>query len=465
MVNKSAIYLPNFIKNCALITILYALLGSILLLLVFNIPTSTIKHNIQISKNIIRHEGFRPNDTPYLNSYRENATDCLILLQAQNENNKTLLDKALKVYHKTYQTDDSCQNLLKSTNNITNYQEKDYARYWHGYLIFLKPLFSILSLDLVRQIFSCLHIYLMLVIFVLLIKQKLWFMIIPYGLTLLFFINPYQTGKSLTYSTCAFISSLAIITLLTNKEKLKTKLPYFFFIIGITTSFFDFLTYPLVTFGLPMYFYIFLNFSNSAKETIKKTILLFCCWFAGYTLMWSAKWILATILTDKNIIQDALEQIIYRTSFELKNGEGTGSILLSDTISRNIIVALDNPQIYQTTTLCLIVSLIFILKNQQLKSLYLNLLQILPLILLPFLWYALISNHSYIHCWFTFKILSISYFSILGTFIYTAFQKSYNHLTATKRCKINQSKSTNTTEKYMNKSSSQHKLDTSHQYH
>lgn len=413
----------TFIKNCALIAICSVLFGSITLLLVFNLPTSTIEHNIQISKNIIRQEGYRPNDTVYLNSYRENATDCLILLQAQNNNGKPLLDKTLKIYHKTYQTDDSCQNLLRNATD-KNYQEKDYARYWHGYLIFLKPLLSILSFDLLRQLFSYLHIYLMLVIFILLIKHNLWFMIISYGLTLLFFINPYQTGKSLAYSTCAFITSLAIIILLTNTKKLKPKLPYFFLIIGITTSFFDLLSYPLITFGFPMYFYIFLNFSSTPKETIKKTILFFCCWVAGYATMWSAKWILATILTDKNVILDALQQIMYRTSSELKNGEGEGRILLSDTISRNIIVATHNPLIYQTTIPCLIISLILIIKNRQLKNLYSKMLKILPLILLPFLWYIFTSNHSYMHCWFTYKILSISYFSILGTFIYTAFTKS-----------------------------------------
>ena len=51
-------------------------------------------------------------------------------------------------------------------------------------------------------------------------------------------------------------------------EKLKNKYGYFFLIIGMMTSFFDLLTYPVATFGIPIILFFILE-NKSLKEGIK----------------------------------------------------------------------------------------------------------------------------------------------------------------------------------------------------
>ena len=90
---------------------------------------------------------------------------------------------------------------------------------------------------------------------------------------------------------------------------------FFFLIIGMMTSYFDLLTYPLITWGIPIVWWLIINEENlTAKKYLEQVILLGIAWIIGYGGMWFGKWILASIVLNKNIIVEALKEVLLRTS-------------------------------------------------------------------------------------------------------------------------------------------------------
>ena len=75
------------------------------------------------------------------------------------------------------------------------------------------------------------------------------------------FHSPEVIGLSMQYAPIFFIMLISVFILLKFKDKLleNNNLIYYFLIIGMATSFFDLLTYPLITLRTPLIFYLLLE--------------------------------------------------------------------------------------------------------------------------------------------------------------------------------------------------------------
>ena len=195
-------------------------------------------------------------------------------------------------------------------------------------------------------------------------------------------------------------------------EKKQASIWIIFLVSGICTSFFDLLTYPLIALFIPLIICLCLG-GDKKFVNISKDALQFCLnWGIGYIGMWSGKWICGSILLKENIINDALKQILNRTALESSQGEFTRW----EVIAKNIDVFNELPLKLLLVSFILvyifrIIYLSFRLKKIVIKNGYLLLFSVVPLI-----WYCVLTNHSYIHFWFTFRTLSISVFSVF-TFV------------------------------------------------
>lgn len=131
------------------------------------------------------------------------------------------------------------------------------------------------------------------------------------SLPFLFFVSTYA---SLSLSICFYVLAAAVLVQLKMKDILVRRRWYgfFFLIIGMTTAYLDFLTYPLVTLVYPLGTYLYFcesNFKKNMQGILKNSIE----WCIGYAGMWAAKWILADCLTGSSCIQDALRTVFVRT--------------------------------------------------------------------------------------------------------------------------------------------------------
>lgn len=99
-----------------------------------------------------------------------------------------------------------------------------------------------------------------------------------------------------------FLSLIFIFNISENKSFSKT-LIYIFFIIGCFTSFFDLLTSPLLTLGIPLTFVILLLHKKNSNLIRNDYIILMensIIWGIGYGITWSTKWFIATYILKKD---------------------------------------------------------------------------------------------------------------------------------------------------------------------
>ncbi len=224
--------------------------------------------------------------------------------------------------------------------------------------------------------------------------------------------------KSLSLSSVFDLTLLSTLFILWKYEKIKKEnLKFIFLIIGALTSYVDMLTYPLLTLGYPIIFLLLLDKKTTYKEKILYIIEYSIFWIIGYVFMWAGKWLISSIILKKNMFIDAYNNILIRSGNQAYNT----TLTIKDTILNNFKYYV-NP-ITVLLTIDIILLNVFKLIKLTLKSNngindFINLKkikEILPFILtslMPLVWYIVIRNHSYVHCFFTFRILSIMFLSI-----------------------------------------------------
>lgn len=150
-------FLVSFAKDL-LILLASVITGVVLLLLVYQIPAEPIMNNVMESQDIFVREGIYPMALPISFSQMDNYTDALILLESSYEGTESLSDKALLNYHYEKIEDGNNVNPFytiiddKFGKTTEGFLALIYPRYWHGYLIIMKPLLFFFNLHQIRWI-------------------------------------------------------------------------------------------------------------------------------------------------------------------------------------------------------------------------------------------------------------------------------------------------------------------------
>ena len=189
-------------------------------------------------------------------------------------------------------------------------------------------------------------------------------------------------------------------------------MPLVFFIIGSITNYFDLLTLPLTTLAMPLAICFLLKEKENtlkAKETILTYIKLIVAWGLGYGLTWLTKWILVDVICNRNVIEVALKQILYRMS----SNEGEMKFSYSYVVNNNLRF-LGKEAIYATLIISIAIMAVGLIKNR--KKMQKGKINVEALIVyavtsvLPFVWYFALKNHSAIHARFTHRLFIIFIF-------------------------------------------------------
>ena len=234
--------------------------------------------------------------------------------------------------------------------------------------------------------------------------------ILPFILSI-FFLFPFTIGFSLQFSPIYYITLVSIILLLKYKNWFmkQDRYLYLFLLIGILTSYLDLLTFPVLTLGMPLLFYLLL-YNKNIKNKFLNIIKISLMWFLGYFGMWILKWVIGSILCGENFFYTAINAAKYRV--------GTNHV--------RVKAIIENVLVYRKKSFALIFLGIFIyytvifIKNK-IRITKLKVLEILPYMLVmvfPLVWYFIISEHSLTHFWFTSKSLIVSLFAILISLVY-----------------------------------------------
>lgn len=400
----------SLLKNIMLTINVFLLtvgLGFLLIVMVYALPTEKMDLHVRESGASLQTEGnywrMLPN-SPYTNL--DNYTDSLMLLTAAYDQTETnLFKRAMNNYHITINDatmPESC--MLLGSAEDRGYALHQYGRYWHGYLVVLKPLLLFLNIDEIRQLnWLCIMGSAMGIGILLYHRKKLKYLF-PYLLAICF-MNPGTIANSLQNSTAFLTASVGIILLLLlyAREKFRAHIWLFFMVLGMATSYFDLLTYPVVALGFPLAFWLVLTEGDAVgiRKGLRiwgQLILHSAMWALGYVGMWGAKWVLASLITGQRYVTDALNNILIRSGNVAFGEEFTLTNLYT-----KLWYYMSISKIWTLTLVFVALCAVALCFSRKRWSAWPLTVAFLLIALYPLLWGIGAKNHTYIHDLFTHR--------------------------------------------------------------
>jgi len=185
--------------------------------------------------------------------------------------------------------------------------------------------------------------------------------------------------------------------------------------------FFDFYTYPILTFGIPLASIIAINYHKDTSYTLKKALklmgLCMLTWFLGYVLIWAGKILLSTAILGADEFTEVLKSVGFRLSMSYDIYDVSSLWYVA------LILCLKNFYYVPMIVLLVIWLIAFIFFRKKLSQLLKALVYIL-IGILPFIWLGIAANATYIHHWFQNRMIGLSFFClILGLLFCLDFQK------------------------------------------
>lgn len=235
------------------------LAGTIFLWLAFLIPDKLIYEHGAESVEIFTGEGLYPfvGNTPA--EELDNWTDSLMIHTAcYQKEDASALERAVAAYRPVYQDADPITSFRMDVKGIDNGMEiTSYARYWHGYLVFLRPLLFFMDYQGIRALTNLGVVFTLLLIIGTLIRQKRYCLILPFLCTALF-LRPLAIAFSIQFSSVYYVMifSLFLILVCRNQMEQDGRYLYLFLINGMITAYLDLLTYPAAALGIPLVFFL-----------------------------------------------------------------------------------------------------------------------------------------------------------------------------------------------------------------
>lgn len=401
--------MKNVIKAVILIVVA-AIAAAITLTVVYLLPTERMRSHVESSIEIFYTEETYPQQVAgYKLSQLDNETDAIMLLNAiYPGTEESALQKAMKVPRINFADDYSGRSELVSWLWLKKQPESThgYARYWHGYLLYLKPLLLLMDYADIRILNMIVQLFLFSFLIVSMVEKGYKQYIIPL-LVAEAVINPAAVAMSLQFSGVFYIVILSLIYICRQEtEQLMEKDFILFTLVGIATAFFDFLTYPVATLGMAV---VFLLIKSPDGSDLKKTICLIVKWCffwgLGYGGMWSLKWLMAAVILHQNILSEVIRQAAVHTDDVIIMGERYNLLQI---VWRNIAVFVKWPY------LLLAVGIILLGIKNHIRLRLRNWRRIIPFLIIglaPVVWLMLLKQHSGLLYWYTYRGLMVTVFA------------------------------------------------------
>ena len=304
-----------------------------------------------------------------------------------------------------------------------------YMRYWHGSMSIIRPLLIFFNITQIYTINAVILTILAIILLIMLLKTKIKELVIAYIVGLIMcsvIIVPFCLEYFWTFLIMFIVSIIAII--LNKKEK---NLNAMFMITGICTCYFDFLTTEIITLLVPIIIILTIRYNQNKmtnfKSGLKFLFISTLFWVLGYVGMWLMKWILASIILKVNALDYVINAMKYRingTGYKHpRNALKSRPDLPLKVITLNIntlfpLDILNRLNLTKILLICIIIIEGIIIRKKDIKKLWFSGLLLL-IALTPYIRYAILSNHSYIHYFFTFRSQIISIMAIILAIIYS----------------------------------------------
>ncbi len=409
--------------HALLLVPLGALLGVIFLVLIYLLPTDRVKDHVYGDVSyFLREEAEIPASgfANYLWNHRELFTDAIMVQNATERiEGKNAFEHAMWVYHLDLREDvpwapeDTLQYLAEGGDESVLHLLQ-YSRYWHGYLVWLKPLLEVFSWRTVLWIAGILQVLLMVGVVLTALRKQHPGVAVAVAAGWLY-MKPALILASIDIASAWVITCIALLVMLSMDEKLKEKqwYPEFFILTGMALAYFDFLTYPMAAFGFPLCAYFMMHGQElgSAFDRVKKAAYFAFCFCVGYVGLWGMKWVLADLFLRTGTIKSAVSSIVGWTEAINGNPRGMGfrRILMLNLTEYDSVWY----PIGLGALLLALVTLVMLCFLRGKKNRATGVLvQYLVVFAVPFAWFFVVQHHSGLHTAFTFRNFGIAVLAV-----------------------------------------------------
>ena len=281
---------------------------------------------------------------------------------------------------------------------------RQYFRYWHGSLVYVRPLLTLLPVKGIYILNACVLAVLLAACIYVFIKNgepvPAVAMLISLILTRSWYV-PLSLEYTWTFMLM-FTGSLIVFFIF----KKGYGYGVFFAISGMVTAFVDFLTTETLTLLVPLLLILWLDrrhLAGSEDKLWRLPVRSTLAWGIGYAGMWSSKWIITSIVMHENAFSYVSENVEERIGGDL--GIGTWEYI-TGAISRNIGCLF--PFGYGAAGGFAFIALIifaayrgYVYRTRPINRNYIITLAVLGLV--PYLRFLILHNHAYLHCFFTYR--------------------------------------------------------------
>lgn len=357
-------------------------------------PDGKVRKNIGRSVWAMERQGDYPRavfDGEY--GRMDNFTDALILNMAYHVSADSL--KASIFLNQHAKTGAYVASGLRTMVEKQMGGDMPYPRYWHGSVFLMRFLLLFGNYEFIRQLLFVLSTSLLLIAFTLVQKQ----IGIPCALAYFsgfFFLHGFVMQMSIQFFPVLMITLGASIAL-SRCWRDFSKVILVFIATGSVTSFFDLLTTPLLTMGLPLVLYLMLSRDEDMSwlAAFWRVVRSGFAWGVSFAATWMTKWGLASLMTGENVFKDAIGQAAYRSGADADFSRW-------DAVTANLQML--NIPLIMWFVLAIGLCAIFFFNKKWWRNGSICVL----LTALPYVWYFAISNHSFLHWWFTYRLQMLS---------------------------------------------------------
>jgi len=395
-------------KHKYLVTIIiFTLTGYFSIVLAYLIPSERMIDNIMHDVKIFEQEISCQPIPGQRDTYLDNEMDAIMLLECAYDGKESALEKAIYVPHEDLGSHNKAvQRFVEKYSDLNHKQGKSvtYERYWHGYLVLLKPLYFLMNYGTIRRIMGYIQVCIIISIIVIVTQRGKWMYSIPVTMSYLF-LNPHALADSLQYNSMFMLSYLYLLFILLNNSyfALRKNWGYAFFVVGCLASYFDYLTYPLLSYGIAITFLI-TEYQDCVKSDLVEIIRCGILWAMGYVIMWGMKWGINLIFSCGKFLDQLLNIIVFRAV-----GGGLGEKYT------HISVLIDEIYYYNFHMYFVVIVFCVICMLRKYKKFRSDLIVMaVPYVLismLPVIWDQLIISHAFFHN-FTYRKYGVTIFAI-----------------------------------------------------
>ena len=397
----------------------------VLLLGACALPAQPVLEHVYDSAQTIQQEGLYPEYFGFKLFQMDNYTDTIMLFEAaamgeQNPLTAMMTATAYNVDNFETMAGDLAVYCERTIPLVTGAQKAvqlvpfSYARYWHGYLIWLRPLLLVTDITGVRVVQYLVLAALFAAAAVLLrrrcgLRAAVWFAVSQLLVTA--FWAPHQVQ----FFTCFAVAYAGCVWVLA-KPRRSDDVCLALLVLGVVTSFCDLLVTPVLTLGLPLVCWLLEPQQRLRAGTRQCGIVVggSLTWGVGYLLCWASKWVLAGLVTGQNVIADALHQVGVRTAADSWHGME----LTWGNILHFVYTTLAGKHLFWPLVLAVVLLLALFAASIRDRQ---QLARALPLGLCALMtpaWFIVLRTHSIQHGWFTWRALGLTVFAGLAFLYY-----------------------------------------------